>query len=212
MAQFLHTHVMKSSRAKRSANSATRNAVRIIAGRWRGRRITFPDSAGLRPTPDRVRETVFNWLQPAISQTRCLDLFAGSGALGFEALSRGAASALFVERERPIWQQLRSTGEMLGALHAEFQCADALDWLRRAPVRQFDIVFVDPPFASGAWQVACDLVAERGWLATSAYVYLEAPADLPLSFLPSAWQVIRSKHAGQVGYHLARVSQTTGPA
>lgn len=200
---------MKPPRAKPSATAKARNVVRIIAGRWRGRRIVFPDSAGLRPTPDRVRETVFNWLQPVIHGARCLDLFAGSGALGFEALSRGARSVVFVECEQMVFQQLRATGQVLAATDAEFVCGNAEEWLRRAPAQRFDIAFLDPPFASGALQSACELLDAGGWLARDAHVYVEAPADIPLSFLPRDWQVIRSKRAGQVGYHLARVSPTS---
>lgn len=178
--------------------------MRIIAGRWRGRRIAFPDGDALRPTPDRVRETLFNWLQPVIADARCLDLFAGSGALGFESLSRGARLAVFVERERLSCEQLRATAATLQADAVNIECADALQWLQGRVPTAFDIVFLDPPYASGALSRVCELLATRGWLAPGASIYLEAPADAPLSFLPAAWTVVRSKRAGQVGYHLAR--------
>lgn len=199
---------MTSSRSKSAGqrvSSGSRNVVRIIAGRWRGRRIVFPDAAGLRPTPDRVRETVFNWLQPAIAGARCLDLFAGSGALGFESLSRGADHVVFVERERPVCEQLRASAKTLDASGAQIECADALQWLRNTPSTPFDVVFLDPPFASGVLPQVCELLATREWLAPGAAIYLEASEAVPLSFLPAAWRVVRSKRAGQVGYHLARL-------
>ncbi|MET0656575.1 MAG: 16S rRNA (guanine(966)-N(2))-methyltransferase RsmD [Steroidobacteraceae bacterium] len=199
---------MKPSRSKSAGqrvSNGSRNVVRIIAGRWRGRRIAFPDGDGLRPTPDRVRETVFNWLQPVIADARCLDLFAGSGALGFESLSRGASQTVFVERERTVCEQLRATAAALQANSAKIECADALQWLQDTKPITFDIVFLDPPYASEALSRACQLLA-GGWLAPGASIYLEAPADAPLSFLPAAWSVVRSKRAGQVGYHLARAS------
>lgn len=199
---------MRTSRFKtqrQAAGAGSRNRVRIIAGRWRGRRIEFPDAHGLRPTPDRVRETLFNWLQPTIAGAKCLDLFAGSGALGFEALSRGAASAVLLERDREVCRQLRANAELLRADGVEIECADALQWLRTAPPRRFDIVFLDPPFASELLQAACELLDARNWLAPGASVYLEAPADARL-LLPPTWSIARSKQAGQVGYHLARPS------
>jgi 16S rRNA (guanine966-N2)-methyltransferase len=200
-------HTRSRSPARRVVGS--RNEVRIIAGRWRGRRIDFPDGEGLRPTPDRVRETVFNWLQPVIMGARCLDLFAGSGALGFESLSRGAAATVFVERERKVCQQLRATAATLGADGATIECSDALQWLEVAPPSAFDIVFLDPPFASTVLSGACHLLASKGWLAPDANIYIEARADAPLSMLPPTWRILRSKRAGQVGYHLARCSPPT---
>lgn len=192
---------------KTSTASGGRNAVRIIAGRWRGRRIAFPDSAGLRPTPDRVRETVFNWLQPVLSGARCLDLFAGSGALGFEALSRGASEAVLVEREPRICAQLEATATALEAATARIVRSDATEWLASAPAQPFDVVFLDPPYASGdVLEKVCRVLDTRGWLGRDARVYLETPADAPLTFLPAAWVVARTKRAGQVGYHLARVA------
>lgn len=181
-----------------------RNFVRIIGGRWRSRRIEFPTTAQLRPTPDRVRETLFNWLQPTIVGASCLDLFAGSGALGIEALSRGASRAVLVDRDPGVVRHLRSTLEQLEANHATVQRADALEFLRGAAVEPFDLVFLDPPFADRLLPQAVHLLAERGWLRPGALVYFERPADEPLLSLPAGWSVIRTKKAGQVGYHLAR--------
>jgi 16S rRNA (guanine966-N2)-methyltransferase len=199
---------MKQSRFKNSPPGA-RNEVRIIAGLWRARRILFPDVEGLRPTPDRVRETVFNWLQPVLPGARCLDLFAGSGALGFEALSRGAAATTFVERDQKVCQQLKATAAALGAQNARVESSDALRWLTTTQPLAFDVVFLDPPFAGDLLPAACRALADRAWLAPGASIYLETPAASTLSFLPETWTVVRSKSAGQVGYHLARLPAPT---
>lgn len=178
------------------------NRLRIIGGRWRSVPITFPSVAAVRPSPDRVRETLFNWLQQVIVGSRCLDLFAGSGALGLEALSRGAAHVDFVDSEPAIGRHLKSTLEKLGASDADVHVDDALRYLSRAP-RPFDIVFLDPPYASDLLARVCASLG-RGWLAPDSYIYLECPSDKALPDLPAHWAVHRSKRAGQVGYHLLR--------
>lgn len=181
------------------------NRLRIIGGRWRGVRVTFPSLPTLRPSPDRVRETLFNWLQPVIVQARCLDLFAGSGALGIEALSRGASHVDFVDSEAQVGRHLQETLRQLDATNAFVHVADALRYLDKPPPAQpYDIVFLDPPYASNLLPAICSKLALRGWLAREALIYLECPADRPLAELPGAWQVHRSKRAGQVGYHLLR--------
>jgi len=177
--------------------------LRIIGGAWRGRKLDFPANDAIRPTPDRVRETVFNWLQSDIAGARCLDLFAGSGALGFEALSRGAAHAVFVEREAEVGRYLRAAALQLGAERVEVHVGDAAHWLSGVP-RPFDVVFLDPPFAGGLLPGMCELLETRGWLASSALIYMENSATDGAPWLPSAWELIKSKTAGQVGYHLAR--------
>ncbi len=178
------------------------NELRIIGGKWRGRRIRFPPRPGIRPSPDRVRETLFNWLAPVVEGSRCLDLFAGSGALGLEALSRGAAAATFVESDPTAVEQLRETVSTLTAEKAVILQADALGWLNGPPQR-FDLVFLDPPFGSGLLAEALRKLDSGGWLSPGAYVYLEAPArDGPPS-LPAGWRLHRSGKAGAVGYHLA---------
>lgn len=201
-------------RSTKKTNAATgtgvRNEVRIIGGFHRGRRIRFPDAAGLRPTPDRVRETLFNWLQPVIAHSRCLDLFAGSGALGFEAASRGASSVQLVEKEPSVCRQLRLTAQELDMRPVAIECADALEWLANSNT-PFDVVFLDPPFAAGLLERTCRLLHEGNHLATNAYIYMEAPSDSTLDFLPKRWVVTRSKRAGQVGYHLARVQAPVAP-
>jgi len=179
------------------------NTLRIIGGEWRGRRIRFPGTAGIRPTPDRVRETLFNWLAPVIEGSRCLDLFAGSGALGLEALSRGAASVTFVERDREAAGRLRETADMLARDRAAVVHADALAWLARAPIAH-DIVFLDPPFDSGVLAGLMQTLESRGWLATAASILRAMPAKQGAPALPEAWYAHRSSRAGAVGYHLAR--------
>jgi 16S rRNA (guanine966-N2)-methyltransferase len=181
----------------------TANRLRIIGGRWRGSRIVFPPLAAIRPSPDRVRETLFNWLQQPIVGARCLDLFAGSGALGLEALSRGAAHVTFVDREPQIGRHLSQTLDRLGSRDATVVVEDALRFLSR-PAQLFDIVFLDPPFDSGVLDQAGGRLQD--WLTPGAYIYVECPADRSLATLPVQWRVQRTKRAGQVGYHLLRAS------
>jgi 16S rRNA (guanine966-N2)-methyltransferase len=191
----------KSHRVK-AVGKIPQNRLRIIGGRWRSVPITFPAIDAVRPSPDRVRETLFNWLQPVIVGSRCLDLFAGSGVLGVEALSRGAAGVDFVDSEPAIGRHLEATLEKLRAADAVIHVENALRFLERTP-QPFDIVFLDPPYASDLLQPVCSKLAQ-GWLAPDAYVYLECPADRALPSLPANWSVHRTKQAGQVGYHLLR--------
>jgi len=177
--------------------------LRVIGGEWRGRKIRFPAVDGLRPTPDRVRETLFNWLAPVIAGSRCLDLFAGSGALGLEALSRGAARVTFVERERNAARQLDETAVSLAPGRAVVHQADALAWLK-GPAEPHDVVFVDPPYDSELLPPTLAALEERGWLQPDAFIYLEAPAKAGVPALPATWTVHRTGRAGAVGYHLAR--------
>ena len=183
-----------------------RNSVRIIGGAWRGRRVHFPDMPALRPTPDRVRETLFNWLQHSLAGTRCLDLFAGSGALGLEALSRGAAEVVFVEQfpaaARTLQEQLvRLGGEGKGRV-MEMGAARFL----RTPAKPFDIVFLDPPFGKNALAEYVPMLDSGHWLTPSGLVYLENERNAGLPPLPAHWELLKSKSAGEVGYHLARVN------
>lgn len=175
--------------------------LRIIGGRWRGRRLTFPAVPGLRPTPDRVRETLFNWLTPFIDGARCLDLFAGSGALGLEALSRGAGDVVFVERDRRVVRTLRENLKTLGAV-ADIHPADALDWLSRdGSSEPFDIVFLDPPFGRNLLTPVCEHLEHYGWLKPGAGIYLESEPYWVLK-VPDNWEVIRQQRAGAVMYRL----------
>lgn len=176
-------------------------SVRIIGGRWRGRRIPVPKVEGLRPSPDRVRETLFNWLQPVLPGSRCLDLYAGTGALGIEAASRGAREVVLVDRDRRVTQNLRQTAARLEATGIEILCREALAFLA-GPARAFDIVFLDPPFREALWSPCCRRLHERGWLRAGASVYLEYPTG-PLPALPEGWTVVRSGRAGRVQFALA---------
>jgi len=178
------------------------NQLRIIAGTWRGRKLAFPPVPGLRPTPDRVRETLFNWLDPVIKGQRCLDLFAGSGALGIEAASRGAAEVVLVEDHPRVVETLREQLQLLNASQVKVVRADVGSYLSATPA-VFDIVFLDPPFTKGRLPECIQQLETRGWLAAEAWVYLEVEHGLGLD-LPGNWALQRSKQAGRVDYHLAR--------
>jgi 16S rRNA (guanine966-N2)-methyltransferase len=176
--------------------------LRIIGGQWRGRRISFARVPGLRPTPDRVRETLFNWLQGSIEGARCLDLFAGSGALGLEALSRGASQVVMVERHPQVAAHLHKLATELQASHMHVEQADVLAFLR-ATVQPFDIIFLDPPYGEHLLEPALALLQERGWLTTAQYLYLEHRQQDALPPLPPGWQCYRQTSAGQVAACLA---------
>lgn len=177
-----------------------RNRVRIIAGKWRSRVVRFPATAQLRPTPDRVRETLFNWLGQRLDGLACIDLFAGSGALGFEALSRGAARVVMVERDRQAVASLRENARALDASGLEVVHADALGYLA-APGERFDVAFVDPPYASDLAAAALHALPRR--LAPGARVYVESAVPLD----PGAgWRELRHDRAGAVRYALYELS------
>jgi 16S rRNA (guanine966-N2)-methyltransferase len=175
--------------------------LRIIGGAWRGRRLRFPDAAGIRPTPDRVRETLFNWLGGRVIGARCLDLFAGSGALGLEVLSRGAAYVQFVEQDRVSARELARLLGDWGAENASVRRADALGVLA-GPPEPFDLVFLDPPFESDLGIRAAERLEGGGWLAERALIYVECAARAGLPSVPERWALLKSKRAGEVGYHL----------
>lgn len=177
--------------------------VRIIAGKWRGRKLKVLDINQLRPTPDRVRETVFNWLAPIISGAHCLDLFAGTGVLGFEALSRGASSVVMIDASMEVITQLQKTCKQLGVENAALYCASAPHQLRSVPTR-FDIVFLDPPYQSDLLFPSCFYLETNEFLADSAYIYLESPQKIHDNELPLNWRLLKSQQAGQVFYHLAK--------
>jgi 16S rRNA (guanine966-N2)-methyltransferase len=172
--------------------------VRIIGGEWRSRILSFPDSAGLRPTADRVRETVFNWLGQTLEGKTCLDLFAGSGALGLEALSRHAKHVTLVEKNARVHAALKENSTKLGAQNLDLVCADGLPWLRQDR-GVYDVIFLDPPFATGLLPQLWPLVAER--LAADGVVYVESGAPLAV---PAGWTLWRSGRAGVVHYGLAK--------
>lgn len=164
--------------------------------------MSFPSVEGLRPTGDRIRETLFNWLAPCMQGARCLDLFAGSGALGLEALSRGAVLSVLVERDNLAANQLRANLTLLGADRGEVIHADVLTVLKQGNRGEcFDVVFIDPPFQLGLWQAVIDALEGGGWLASEAAIYIESGLA-SLYEVPQGWQLHRDKHAGQVCYRL----------
>ncbi|RLM26693.1 16S rRNA (guanine(966)-N(2))-methyltransferase RsmD [Brenneria alni] len=194
--------------AKKNASSAA-GQIRIIGGQWRGRKLPVPDSPGLRPTTDRVRETLFNWLAPVIQQSRCLDCFAGSGALGLEALSRYAAYATLLEMERAVAQQLTQNLTLLRAENAQVVNTDTLRWLAQAG-EPFDVVFVDPPFRKDLLNNSLSLLEQQGWLAPEAWIYVETEAENTQLAIPGNWRLHREKMAGQVAYRLYVRQEKTG--
>jgi 16S rRNA (guanine966-N2)-methyltransferase len=179
-----------------------RGEVRIIGGSFRGRKLTIPDVPDLRPTPDRVRETLFNWLMGTIAGAYCLDAFAGSGVLGFEALSRGAAFVVMVDQSHTVIDLLKKESSQFKVENAEIYAATQPDGLK-TPKKPFDIVFLDPPFQTDLLKKTSFYLEEKGFLAKNAYIYLEAKTPLRAEDLPSNWEIIRQKKAGQVAYHLA---------
>lgn len=183
--------------------------LRIIGGEWRGRKIHFPPVPAIRPTPDRVRETIFNWLQSAVAGRRCLDLYAGSGALGLEALSRGAREVVFVDREPAVSRHLVATLQMLGCDRGRVIRADARSFLAGA-AEPFGIIFLDPPFHESVLAGICRHIESSGWLEPGGLVYLETPASAGSPELPDGWSLLKSKRAGEVGYHLARREPSAG--
>jgi 16S rRNA (guanine966-N2)-methyltransferase len=175
--------------------------VRIIGGVHRGRRLHFADLPGLRPTGDRIRETLFNWLQPFIEGARCLDLFAGSGALGLEAASRGASKVVMLDTAMAVIRQLTENKRLLGLDQVSIIRADALQWLEQDAI-PFDIVFLDPPFVGNLLEPLCQRL-NMGWLADGAHIYLEDVASRDMPTLPEGWELLKQKSAGQVHYGLA---------
>ena len=192
------------------------NSLRIIAGRWRSRKIDFIDSIEVRPTPDRIRETLFNWLGTRTPGSRCLDLFAGSGILSIEALSRGAASVTLVDRNPEVVHHIRSTLSHLGGLDTVTLHASHADHFVSGSKEQFDLVFLDPPFSlcdghnadNNLMLSTLEDLSAHGLLADSAMVYVESPRALDALTLPSKWQIDRYKRAGDVHYGL--LSQSSG--
>ena len=196
------------SRDPRAAGAV--GSVRIIGGRWRNTRLPVPERPGLRPSSDRVRETLFNWLMPKLAGARVLDAFAGSGALGLEAVSRGAAQAVLVERDAGLADALRQAVSRLGAgAQVRVEGTDALAWLANAPAEPFDIVFLDPPFADGLWDAALRALPRH--LADDAWVYLESPREQAPA-VPPDWQPHREGQTRDVRYALYRVPGGQGAA
>ncbi len=179
----------------------TENTLRIIGGQWRGRKLSFPKVEAIRPTPDRVRETLFNWLAPIIQGANCLDLFTGSGALGFEALSRGAASVTMCDSDPKIISTLKQHAALLKITNGAFLQTDATAFLKRN-TQKFDVIFLDPPFASGLLAQCFAILSESDCLNLGAMTYVEAHSKEELPPVPDNWSQHRSKKAGDVAYYL----------
>ncbi len=189
--------------AKRNAENKTQpGRLRIVAGNWRSRLLEIADVPGLRPTSARIRETVFNWLAPRIAGARCLDLFAGTGALGLEALSRGAADCVFVEKSTKATQTLRANITTLQAENAVVHETNAVRFLQQAGDARFEIVFLDPPFAADILPDLCTRLEESSLLADNARIYIEEDRNQPELELPEPWQVLKTKNSGNVRYSL----------
>lgn len=186
------------------------NSVRIIGGFHRTRKIHFPDAPGLRPTADRIRETLFNWLRDDIHGARCLDLFAGSGALGIESLSRGAKEVEFVEMNSLVKKALAESLASLDIPNAVIHMEDALSWIHRnrASAEPFDVVFLDPPFADGLLPRVCQQLADSGLVRPGSKIYIESDADMPEIVAPGNWQALKSKRAGNVRFQLFGVTES----
>ena len=179
------------------------NTLRIIAGQWRSRRLAFPDVEGLRPTADRVRETLFNWLQDSIAREDCLDLFAGSGACGMEALSRGARHVTFVDSSAAATAAIRQNLALLGAEGGQVVCEDSLRWLQQqSPQPRFGLVFLDPPFAADLLARSAAALEGSGLLRDGALVYVESAQPLTTLSLPQSWRALKAKQAGNVHFGL----------
>jgi len=189
----------------RKGTKKSRGRLRIVAGIWRSRVLEIADVEGLRPTSERIRETLFNWLTLRLAGARCLDLFAGTGVLGLEALSRGAAAAVFVESSKIAIATLRRNVASLDASGAVIHTGAATEYIAAVGAERFDIVFLDPPFAADSLAELCRLIDESDLLAANANVYLEQARASPEPDLPDGWTVLKSKVAGNVRYTLAAV-------
>lgn len=191
--------------SKDNKKSKSTGSIRIIAGKHRGRKLPVLMAEGLRPTTDRVKETVFNWLMPYMNQSHCLDCFAGAGSLGFEAFSRNAAQVTLVELDKNAAQQLHQNKALLNANNIEIHHQNALAFLSQTPQKGFDIVFIDPPFRQGLVEKTCQLLT-NGWLSENALIYVEMETDNEPFSLPINWSLMKEKVAGQVSYRLYQVT------
>jgi 16S rRNA (guanine966-N2)-methyltransferase len=186
-----------------------KNQIRIIGGEWRSRQISFYDIPGLRPTPARVRETLFNWLQYDIPGSRCLDLYAGSGALGFEAASRGAKTVVQVEQDGNACRALHENVIKLNAKQIHIIQSDAFRFLAESNTVPFDIVFLDPPFGLNLVAQTCHWLEDKDWLNQHAHIYVELESGNNfIEAMPGNWELLKSKTAGEVSYHLFARMQT----
>jgi len=184
--------------------SRGQQTLRIIGGEWRGRKFQFPEVEHLRPTPDRVRETLFNWLNPFLGGARCLDLFCGSGALGLEALSRGAGEVSFVDTSRQVIQFIKETTVKVNSKRATFFHGQAETFLKQTATA-YDIIFLDPPYDLDLIPATAKQLQTGGWLKPGSWIYIEHDGSLDQNSLPTEWHQYREKKAGQVHYSLYQV-------
>lgn len=191
----------KHQRSSSSQNTQSLGSIRIISGLWRGRKLPVHDAQGLRPTTDRVKETLFNWIASDIPHAKCLDIFAGSGGLGFEAASRQAEEVTLLELNTQAYQQLQQNAQALKATNIKVLNQDSLNFLKQEG-SPYDIVFIDPPFHQGLLEKTVALLEENHWLADQAMIYIETEKELEMPALPSNWHPHRDKVAGQVRFQL----------
>jgi 16S rRNA (guanine966-N2)-methyltransferase len=191
----------KHQRTSSSQNTKSLGSIRIISGLWRGRKLPVHDAQGLRPTTDRVKETLFNWIATDIPHAKCLDLFAGSGGLGFEAASRQAAEVTLLELNSKAFKQLQQNAQALKASNLNILNQDSLNFLKQEGTA-YDIVFIDPPFHQGLLEQTTYLLEQNHWLADHAMIYIETEKELEMPALPSHWHLHREKIAGQVRFQL----------
>lgn len=188
-----------------ASSTTSRSKVRIIGGQWRGRKLPVAQVDGLRPTGDRIRETLFNWLQGEIRDAHCLDMYAGTGALGLEALSRGASNVQFLEQNALAAKQLADNILLLNAQQACLARADALEWLKQTRNTPFRIVFIDPPFSENLWNKSIEALSNSQCLACNALIYIETPINTDIS-TPLHWQIQKQKTSGKVTYRLYQLA------
>lgn len=196
MASF---HTMARQKRRSDKKSSPTGHIRLISGKYRGRKLPVLMADGLRPTTDRVKETLFNWLIPYIQNSECLDCFAGAGSLGFEAVSRGAASATLLELNKDAAKQLQTNKQTLSADNINIHNTDSLNYLKSANTK-FDLIFIDPPFNQGLANKTIKLL-EPEWFADNAIIYVEVEQNATLT-IPENWQLLKEKQAGQVSYYL----------
>ena len=197
--------------AAHSGKGAGTGELRIIGGDWRSRKLCFPDAGGVRPSPARTRETLFNWLNFHLAGSRCLDLFAGSGALGLEALSRGAAQATLVDHTPALAKALRDNLRLLGTNKGDVACQDVEQFLAKGDGQGYDIVFMDPPFRQGWLERLIPLLDTQKWVKPGGWIYVEHESERALPAVPASWHLHRQKSAGQVSYCLFRVERGEEP-
>jgi len=178
--------------------------IRLISGKWRGKKLPVKDVEGLRPTTDRTKETLFNWLMHDINDANCLDCFSGSGSLAFEALSRFAQKATLLEKDKSVAKQLRENLTALKAENATVLEGDAITYLNQESTEQYDIIFIDPPFNKNLVQPCCDALHSNGYLTKNALIYIETEVGLTSLNLPETWVLLKEKSTGQVSYQLYR--------